>query len=564
MPVLVYADQKYRTLAGNKIFDGSKWVTMGGDSKIYLDGKWHDFSWKKAEIPEVPSDPEIPSWDDFTHLATEEPTLGNVYYMTPTGAGQMDGSSWDNAWSASQIHIAMLTITEGSRLYMAEGDYGMLDHPLAITHFLTIYGGFVEGDYSWETRDAFKHPTVIRGNGEFAFASGSDLSLDGLSLNYFAETGFSVEIRNVTAIDCVFTYKDRYSPVDFINCRLMGGSHKGGKLDSCLCIGYEDKYMGLGFTGEMVNSTCKYCYPVDEYTYQPSSNESRRTIYSVCRSCSNSTLIDIEFVPSNERESGVISVRLTGHSTPYAGVLHNTKLVRCNLGLGYLDGCVVYNCKGNCYGESDCSANLISDSEIDVPSSMYNTTFIRSLLISSDYYSMISKCMCISCICRVQMYESIILNSMVSSYTYVSLIVNCKGSISAYYTTIVNSIANVSYGKSTVFWNNDGTISAESNAQSAYNESNALTLGTDNSIARFVNTGYAPAIGVQEIGDCPDPLKDPDGFADYIASFGDWHPQADSFLIGKGIYDSSYNTTDLDGVTRPDPPTIGAYEPRPE
>lgn len=90
----------------------------------------------------------------------------------------------------------------------------------------------------------------------------------------------------------------------------------------------------------------------------------------------------------------------------------------------------------------------------------------------------------------------------------------------------------------------------------------ALTLGADNSIARFTNTGYYPAQGVQDVGDCPNPISDPTGYAAYLAAFGDWHPLSNSFLVGRGTADSNV-TTDADGVTRPDPPTIGAYEPVP-
>ena len=121
--------------------------------------------------------------------------------------------------------------------------------------------------------------------------------------------------------------------------------------------------------------------------------------------------------------------------------------------------------------------------------------------------------------------------------------------------------------KNNLSWNNTGTefssySSLTTCAGSTYNAALALTLGTDNSIARFTNTGYYPAQGVQDVGDCPNPITDPDGYAAYLAAFGDWHPLSNSFLVGRGTADSNV-TTDADGVTRPDPPTIGAYEPVP-
>ena len=122
-----------------------------------------------------------------------------------------------------------------------------------------------------------------------------------------------------------------------------------------------------------------------------------------------------------------------------------------------------------------------------------------------------------------------------------------------------------SNGKNCLSWNNSGTEFTGTKitcAGSVYDATLALTLGTDNSIARFTNTGFAPAKGVQDVGACPSPLDDPDGYAEWLSAFGDWHPAADSFLLGAGTADSSV-TTDADGVTRPDPPAIGAYEAKP-
>ena len=94
-----------------------------------------------------------------------------------------------------------------------------------------------------------------------------------------------------------------------------------------------------------------------------------------------------------------------------------------------------------------------------------------------------------------------------------------------------------------------------------HNYKDQIYLGNDNSLSKFTNTGFYPAIGVQNAGNCPSPIDDPEGFDAYIRMFGDWHPAADSILVGKGEYASDY-PVDIDGVTRPDPPTIGAYEPK--
>ena len=139
--------------------------------------------------------------------------------------------------------------------------------------------------------------------------------------------------------------------------------------------------------------------------------------------------------------------------------------------------------------------------------------------------------------------------------------VNCIGD------DIFGLISNTNTVKNCLSWNNDGTEFSSYNqltscAGSTYNAALALTLGTDNSIARFTNTGFAPAKGVQDVGACPSPLDDPDGYAEWLSAFGDWHPASNSFLLGSGTADEDV-TTDADGVTRPDPPSIGAYEAKP-
>ena len=157
-----------------------------------------------------------------------------------------------------------------------------------------------------------------------------------------------------------------------------------------------------------------------------------------------------------------------------------------------------------------------------------------------------------------------------------SVFVNCSD-VSSYlfpligsHCAVVNSsiVGETLYyqGSNNVSWNNDCVKEYSGSttcAGSVYTDDLALTLGYDNTIARFTNTGYYPAQGVQDVGDCPSPVDDPDGFKSYVAAFGDWHPLSNSFLIGKGTALDDVST-DLDGVTRPVPPTIGAYEPRPE
>lgn len=517
MAVLTYKGGKYRNLAGNKVFDGSRWQNMTSDSKIFIDGAWHNFSWAKAEVP---SAPELPDWDSWQHLATEEPTSGTVRYMTPTGNGKKDGSSWSNAFSATQIHVALLSSADGDRLYLAEGYYGTLDRPLTANGTITMCGGFVEGDYAWGSRDAFNHPTYFKGDGYFAFAGAGTWNIDGVTFEEFKDTNIKASLTNVTSLNAGWTNGDV-----FTNCRFSGDGNcnvHGDKADTCYFSGNERGAVVL-YVNEMHNSIVRKCAAGETIFWEAA-------IHLIGYSLENSVISEISC-----NAGGAIAISL-----------HDCKLYNCTA-------------KGSLGGTTNCHLHHCTEDNGSVHSGdsiRYSTvgTVEGSIVVDSTVFEACENSTLLNCNVRY--------NSKARSHT--CLFANCDGRLNIINNcTVVNSNIEVDEGTSTVFWNNNGSIYGATNAQSAYYFNNKLTLGYDNSIARFVNTGYAPAIGIQDIGECPDPTLDPDGFAEYVASFGDWHPQPDSFLVGKGVYDSRY-TTDLSGVERPNPPAIGAYEPKQE
>ena len=178
-----------------------------------------------------------------------------------------------------------------------------------------------------------------------------------------------------------------------------------------------------------------------------------------------------------------------------------------------------------------------------------------------------SGCEVVNCECGcISGRDSRFINSSSDAFSSEAntLFVNCRGDVSeAAYSTVVNSDSSLQSGTYNVFWNNNGTAPAADNAQSAYSSENILTLGSNNDIARFESTGYSPAMGPQDAGVCPDPVTDPEGYNAYIDSFGDWQPKNNSFLIGKGVRLEDV-PTDIEGTERPETPTLGAFEPKPE
>ena len=250
----------------------------------------------------------------------------------------------------------------------------------------------------------------------------------------------------------------------------------------------------------------------------------------------------------------------------------NTVFLRCKSNYAVyfmcygISGCVFRECEANITADANAGENRIIDSS--VTGRFVNTVLLECSIaeISKTDSSKFINCTTGSIgtterskfiNCTIDSANKAIASLVVNSAINNGPVASCIGC------TFVNSIVSVKGGSNTVFWNNNGTINPDGNAQSAYDAGNTLTLGHDNTISRFVSTGYAPAVGVQDIGECPNPIDDPEGFEDYVSSFGDWHPRNDSFLVGNGSYRAE-NLTDLDGVTRADPPSLGAYEPVPE
>ena len=207
---------------------------------------------------------------------------------------------------------------------------------------------------------------------------------------------------------------------------------------------------------------------------------------------------------------------------------------------GTATNCMAVNCTANRLGR------IFDGSSI-------NCTAVNCTANSYIFYNYATNCTAVNCTCGDYIFYSA--SSMESFINCTA--VNCICGDYIFYLSGTSGTV-----KNCLSWNNDGTEfyvfnSPTTCAGSVYDASLALTLGTDNSIARFTNTGFAPAKGVQDVGACPSPL-----YAEWLSAFGDWHPAADSFLLGAGTADSSV-TTDADGVTRPDPPAIGAYEAKP-
>ena len=464
MAAYIYANGQYHLLAGNKIVKDGAMLPMKATDKIIVNGTAYNLGLATGGENSAIGN----RFDNGT-----EPASGAKWYITPDGAGNMDGTSWNNAAAGSQIHAILLSCASGDSIYIAEGEYTterIMDIPAGVT----IYGGFPAVNPTWATRNGFIYQSVFNGNSSFNFTAGSDGIVDGLVIKNYRNTGSS---KSKNCIANIYFYSAATNCIA-VNCTANISFHSAAT--NCIAV----------------NCTA-----------------GNSIFYSAATNC--------------------IAVNCTAGNYIFSSTATNCTAVNCTANISFHS--TVTNCKA-----VNCNAS-------------YYIFGSSNLLIHA------TNCIAVNCTASNSIFYK---NDAVGGTMVNCTAVNCTASAA-----IFNSDNYSFNAKNCLSWNNNGkeysiqftSSSATTCTGSVYDSMFALTLGTDNSIARFTNTGFAPAQGVQDVGDCPSPIDDPDGYAEWLAAFGDWHPASNSFLLGAGTYDSSV-TTDLDGTTRPNPPAIGAYE----
>ena len=80
----------------------------------------------------------------------------NIIYVTQSGGGEHDGSSWTNSYSAASLDHAVSTAgasaTAHKQIWVEKGVYN-LTRTLTLPIGVKIYGGFTSGDTTLESRD---------------------------------------------------------------------------------------------------------------------------------------------------------------------------------------------------------------------------------------------------------------------------------------------------------------------------------------------------------------------------------------------------------------------------
>ena len=96
---------------------------------------------------------------------------GGIIYVTTTGAGVQDGTSWSNAMSDINTAILYSTLCGHPQVWVAEGTYygdTISNNAFTMEGGVHVYGGFQGNEpatFSLSARDLETHQTVLDGQG---------------------------------------------------------------------------------------------------------------------------------------------------------------------------------------------------------------------------------------------------------------------------------------------------------------------------------------------------------------------------------------------------------------
>ncbi len=201
------------------------------------------------------------------------PFRGDIHYVTETGAGDKDGSSWDDAFQGLQD--ALDSAEPGSQIWVAAGTYTATEtysgpkdanKSFQMKNGVAIYGGFAGNEVSLYERVIQDNPTILSGdllgNDDYSEFPGDylddnanhviylpeSLNLDPSAIldGFIIEGGFAPEISQTGSIggglycdnnspvirNCIFRYNAAFygggavavggdeSVIKFVNCLL--------------------------------------------------------------------------------------------------------------------------------------------------------------------------------------------------------------------------------------------------------------------------------------------------------------------------------------------------------
>ena len=178
---------------------------------------------------------------ESAHGITPLPTYGDgIVYVTNTGAGSNDGSSWDNALSDINMAASIAKIYDNVKVWVAKGTYTGANRSYVLTLLdgVDMYGGFAgnePADYDLTQRDFETNTTILDGQNERRVvgqeAAFTDTTrFDGFTVRngYSRDGGGGMRLLNKSHVrNCVITGNRGYNT--------SGGVYvSGGLVEKCV------------------------------------------------------------------------------------------------------------------------------------------------------------------------------------------------------------------------------------------------------------------------------------------------------------------------------------------
>ncbi len=216
-----------------------------------------------------------PVWS-FSTYNTINVGEDQIIYLTPTGAGIKDGSSWANAASDIQAAINVALSVEGEKpvLWLAQGTFPVRN--TINSQGIHVYGGF-NGDespgYDLTLRDFDNHATILDGDNTVCMVSATQGSVwDGCVFQHGDASNLTIgeggaTLRNCKildgSVDGLLLEASTDEAVRLYHCSIAGNAQHGVKQNSfCDLVLYDceisnNAQVGVYANGQLVR--CRIC-----------------------------------------------------------------------------------------------------------------------------------------------------------------------------------------------------------------------------------------------------------------------------------------------------------------
>ncbi|MDB5282207.1 MAG: C-terminal target protein, partial [Bacteroidota bacterium] len=164
-----------------------------------------------------------------------------IVYVTPTGAGAFNGTSWANALKGSDLKNFLDTVSTLKQVWVAKGTYypgnsGDVNNSFLVKTGIQLYGGFVGTETVLTQRNQFTNLTILSGDlDQSGGKSGNDAYHVVVSSNTANGTaiinGFTITGGNAAGGNHQAGGMDVYGSPTITNCRFVnnyGGYYGGG------------------------------------------------------------------------------------------------------------------------------------------------------------------------------------------------------------------------------------------------------------------------------------------------------------------------------------------------